>query len=180
MPVLPFLVTLLFSFLSLLFSELSSFIALRLPLKLGLFALPLFSPPFFFGNPPLLLLNRSFLLPELFSEALALGLSRLGVGGVLLVRFGPAHPLGLGSLVADVGAADLANACLDGAVVDQLPNDLFRFLVDAGPLQGTVDERRGLASVQGEKLPGVSLHFLLGDLEDGLRHLSFVVLVVDD
>ena len=166
---------------------LAPFPALPLP---PLVLLPLLPPPLFpsspLGLPPLHLLSRPDLaleLPlllldcsELRPHALPLGPSGGGLGSVFLVRLGAADALLLGCLVANLGAAQLADVRLDGAGVNQRADDLLCLLVHAAAVQRAIDQRCGFSALEGQELCRIPLDFLLGDFENGFGDLGFVVL----
>jgi hypothetical protein len=114
--------------------------------------------------------------PELGPNPLSLGPAGGRLGGVFLVRLGTANPFFFGGLVANLGAAQLANVSLDGAAVDEGADDLFCFLVDAAAVECAIDKGGSFPALEGQKLCWVALDFLLGDFEDGFGDLRFVVL----
>lgn len=84
----------------------------------------------------------------------------------------------VGGLLSNFVSTKLADALFDGVGGNELGDDLFCFLINAGSLNGTVDERGSLALVEGEEAFRVLLNLNLGDFEDGLGYLRLVVLCV--
>jgi len=98
------------------------------------------------------------------------------VGRVLFVSLRASHLLLGGGFLANFCASQFANVRLDCAGIDQTFDDRLRTLIHAAAVEGAVDKRRGLATIQCEKLRAVALDFLLGDLQDGFDYLRLIIL----
>lgn len=142
---------------------------------LGLFAFLFDLFALFPCNLAFLLFDGSLLLSQFLSDSFALSLFCQRLCVVVFVRLGSPLLLCRSLVFANIGAAQLSHAFLDGRPVDKLRNDLFGLLVHAGSLESAVNQGGGFASVEGKELAGVAFDFLFGHLEDGFRDLGFVI-----
>lgn len=95
---------------------------------------------------------------------------------VFLVCFGASLLLRGRFFLANVGSTKLAHSLLNRLLIDELRNDLLSLLVNARSLESAINKGSSLSAVECEKLVGVSLNLVFGDLEDGFRNLFLVVL----
>lgn len=176
MALLALLITLLLSILPLLLAFSPSLVSFGLALQLGFFALFLLFLSFLLGDTTLLLDNGLFFALNFFLEVSSTGPSRLSFGSVFLVGLGASQLLSLRFLFADLGGTNGTDALLDGLGVDELAENLLGPLVHPATLQGTVNQRGRLSSVEGQELLRVALDFLFGNLEDCFVDFLLVVL----
>jgi hypothetical protein len=131
MPLLTLQVALSLSLLALLLALSAALVPFFLAFEFGLLSLLFFPSALFPGDTLLLLFNGRLLSPELLSHPFALGLLGGGVGSILFVRLGAALLLFVGEFRANFGSPGLPDASLDCGHVNQLPNDVFRLVVDS-------------------------------------------------
>jgi hypothetical protein len=77
---------------------------------------------------------------KLCPNALPLKPAGGGLGSVFHVGLCTVAALLLGSLVANLGAAQFADVSLDGAAVNQRADDLLGFLVDAAAVECAINK----------------------------------------
>lgn len=143
---------------------------------LGLFAFLFNLFALFPRNLAFLFFDGGLLLSQLLPNSFALSLLRQRLCVIVFVRLGSPLLLCRSLVFANVSAAQLPHAFLDGRPVDELCDDLLCLLVDAGALESTVNQCGSFASVEGKELAGVAFDFLFGHLEDGFRDLGLVIL----
>jgi hypothetical protein len=136
---LSFTIALFLSFCPFFFSLPAALVALLLTLNFGFLSFSLYLLSLFPSDSGLFFNDCCLFLTQLLTDSLALRLPSFSLGSVFLVCFRASSLLGLGGFFADVTAADRPNAFLDCSNVNQLANDCFGLLVDAGALQCAVN-----------------------------------------